>query len=174
MLLKNFIVEYNLYFFHSEEIFVGISNNNSINFKNEFTPIFFFTKTIWEGGVYPLTMQFTEEYPDKPPKCSFPKGICQFSFFFFLIISIFSNLSSKLGFFHPNIYPSGTVCLSLLNEEKDWKPSITLKQILIGIQELLSNPNPQDPAQEPAYNAFTYNKTEYTTTVKIQAQNYKN
>jgi ubiquitin-protein ligase len=39
--------------------------------------------------------------------------------------------------FHPNVYPSGTVCLSILNEEKDWKPSISVPQILLGIQELL-------------------------------------
>jgi hypothetical protein len=38
--------------------------------------------------------------------------------------------------FHPNIYPSGTVCLSLLDAEKDWRPAITLKQVrprLVGI-----------------------------------------
>jgi ubiquitin-conjugating enzyme E2 I len=37
-------------------------------------------------------------------------------------------------FFHPNIYPSGTVCLSILNEDEGWRPSITIKQILTGIQ----------------------------------------
>lgn len=31
--------------------------------------------------------------------------------------------------FHPNVYPSGTVCLSLLDEEKDWRPAITIKQV---------------------------------------------
>jgi ubiquitin-protein ligase len=30
--------------------------------------------------------------------------------------------------FHPNVYPSGTVCLSLLDEEKDWRPAVTIKQ----------------------------------------------
>jgi len=40
---------------------------------------------------------------------------------------------------HPNIYPSGTVCLSILNEEEDWKPNITVKQILLGIQKLLKD-----------------------------------
>ena len=47
-----------------------------------------------------------------------------------------SPLQCKLpaGFFHPNIYPSGTVCLSILNEDEGWRPSITVKQILLGIQ----------------------------------------
>ena len=49
---------------------------------------------------------------------------------------------------HPNIYPSGTVCLSILNEEEDWKSSISIKQILMGIQKLLKEePNIQSPAQ---------------------------
>jgi len=58
------------------------------------------------------------------------------------------------GFFHPNIYPSGTVCLSILNEDDDWKPGITIKQILLGIQTLLDNPNPLSPAQQEAYTLF--------------------
>jgi ubiquitin-conjugating enzyme E2 I len=35
-----------------------------------------------------------------------------------------------------------------------WKPSITVKQILTGIQELLDAPNPSDPAQTDAYQLF--------------------
>ncbi len=31
--------------------------------------------------------------------------------------------------FHPNVYPSGTVCLSILDVEKGWRPSITVKQV---------------------------------------------
>jgi ubiquitin-conjugating enzyme E2 I len=59
------------------------------------------------------------------------------------------------GFFHPNVYPSGTVCLSILNEEDAWKPGITIKQILLGVQDLLDSPNPLSPAQEDAYRIFT-------------------
>ena len=58
-----------------------------------------------------MTMEFTEDYPSKPPKCKFTPPL-----------------------FHPNIYPSGTVCLSILNEDEDWRPGITVKQMLIGIQ----------------------------------------
>ncbi|OAO94564.1 hypothetical protein AXX17_AT5G01370 [Arabidopsis thaliana] len=28
--------------------------------------------TDWEGGFFPLTMHFSEDYPSKPPKCKFP------------------------------------------------------------------------------------------------------
>ena len=74
--------------------------------------------TLWDLGFYPLSMEFSEDYPSKPPKCKFPEG-----------------------FFHPNIYPSGTVCLSILSEDDGWRPSITVKQLLLGIQDLLDSPN---------------------------------
>ena len=105
--------------------------------------------TIWEGGIYPLTMEFTDEYPTRPPKCRFPKG-----------------------FYHPNIYPSGTVCLSILNEEQHWRPAISVKQILLGIQELLDNPNTLSPAQPEAFKDITQDKPTYELKVKKQRIQY--
>ena len=64
------------------------------------------------------------------------------------------------------------MCLSILDEEKSWKPAITIKQvraifrvevrmsvyswwqILLGIQDLLDDPNVNDPAQSDAYTMF--------------------
>lgn len=107
------------------------------------------SSTDWEGGFFPLTMEFTEDYPTKPPKCKFPQG-----------------------FFHPNVYPSGTVCLSIINEDEGWRPSITIKQILLGIQELLDAPNPQSPAQSEAFLLYTNNRTKYNQCVRQQAAKY--
>ena len=56
--------------------------------------------------MYKLMMEFSEDYPNKPPKCKFAPVL-----------------------FHPNIYPSGTVCLSILNEDEDWRPSLTIPQV---------------------------------------------
>ena len=35
-----------------------------------------------------------------------------------------------------------------------WRPAITVKQILVGIQDLLDQPNPADPAQTDGYQIF--------------------
>lgn len=40
------------------------------------------------------------------------------------------------GFCHPNVFDNGQICLSLINDYGDWKPSVSLKQILQGIQEV--------------------------------------
>lgn len=122
--------------------------------------------TPWEGGLYNLRMIFKDDYPTSPPKCKFEPPL-----------------------FHPNVYPSGTVCLSLLDEEKDWRPAITIKQILLGIQDLLNEPNIKDPAQAEAYTIYWYvaiyfhldrfikislfcsqNRLEYEKRVRVQAR----
>ncbi|EFY99509.1 ubiquitin-conjugating enzyme E2-18 kDa [Metarhizium anisopliae] len=119
-------------------------------------------KTIWEGGLFKLTIAFPEEYPTKPPKCKMPKN---------LRIADMTNAQKQTGkfvppLFHPNVYPSGTVCLSILNEEEAWKPAITVKQILLGIQDLLNDPNPESPAQAEAYNLFKRDRVEYEKRVR--------
>mmetsp|Transcript_32504 Transcript_32504/g.61095 ORF Transcript_32504/g.61095 Transcript_32504/m.61095 type:complete len:154 (+) Transcript_32504:164-625(+) len=99
--------------------------------------------TTWDGAFLPLTLRFSEEYPEKPPTAHFPAG-----------------------FFHPNVYPSGKVCLSILNEEKGWRPSLSLKQILQGVQDLLDNPNNSDPAQEKAYHMLSNSRDAYNECAK--------
>ena len=100
----------------------------------------------WEGGLYKLRLEFSNEYPLVPPRCVFEKKL-----------------------FHPNIYPSGAVCLSIINEEEDWRAGLRVKDILLGIQELLANPNPNSPAQKDAYTVYVKNKKEYETRVRKQA-----
>ena len=48
--------------------------------------------------------------------------------------------------------------LSSLDEIKDWK-STSIKQLLVGIQDLLDSPNIEDPAQADAFHFFTQNKS---------------
>jgi len=106
-------------------------------------------QTPWEGGTYKLEMDFTEDYPAKPPKCKFNPPL-----------------------FHPNVYPSGTVCLSILDAEKDWVPTLTLKDVLRGIQDLLNSPNLCDPAQREAHQLCKNNRQKYDEKVKQLAKAY--
>ncbi|WFD06998.1 SUMO conjugating enzyme Hus5 [Malassezia vespertilionis] len=67
---------------------------------------------------------------------------------------------------YPSKPPKCTVCLSILDEEKSWKPAITIKQILLGIQDLLNDPNPGDPAQADAFHLFRQDKAAYERKVR--------
>ncbi|KAK9827528.1 hypothetical protein WJX74_008347 [Apatococcus lobatus] len=106
--------------------------------------------SIWEGGLYPLDLKFTENYPTMPPECYFPQH-----------------------FYHPNVYPAGKVCLSILDPSKAWKPGLSVKQVLMGVQELLKSPNHGDPAQQQAWEDFDLNPNEYDRKIKAQAQKYQ-
>ena len=74
--------------------------------------------------------------------------------------------------FHPNIYPSGTVCLSILDDDKGWRSGITVKELLLGIQDLLINPNERDPAQAEAYNIYVRSRDEYERRIREQTKRF--
>lgn len=92
--------------------------------------------TLYEGGLFNGTIIFTKEYPNKPPEV------------------IFNNI------IHPNIYPNGKVCISILHEgtdnfgyEKDierWLPTHGINTIMISIISMLSAPNFESPANVDA------------------------
>lgn len=104
----------------------------------------------WEGGNYKITLDFPPEYPVLPPRCVFEKKL-----------------------FHPNIYPSGAVCLSIINEDEDWRSALKVKDILLGIQKLLGAPNEKSPAQREAYECYVKDRQAYISKVKAQAAECK-
>lgn len=97
--------------------------------------------TPWEGGTFKLTLQFTEEYPNKPPTVKF--------------------LSTM---YHPNVYNDGSICLDILQNQ--WSPIYDISAILTSIQSLLTDPNPNSPANSEAARLFAENRREYNRKVK--------
>ncbi|KAL7543617.1 hypothetical protein ACHAXR_012923 [Thalassiosira sp. AJA248-18] len=103
--------------------------------------------TAWEGARIPMTLRY---WVRGPPKCQFPAG-----------------------FFHTNVYPSGTVCVSTINEEEGWTPETTLPEILFSVQQLLGHFNPSSPAQSIAYNVYAHEGLEqYQIRVKKEVEVY--
>ena len=97
--------------------------------------------TAWEGGTFKLLLEFTEEYPNKPPAVKFLSKI-----------------------FHPNVYGDGKICLDILQNQ--WSPIYDIAAILTSIQSLLSDPNPQSPANSEASTLFESDKREYHRRVR--------
>lgn len=104
--------------------------------------------TDWEGGVYSLRIDFSNSYPSHAPVVTFTPVI-----------------------FHPNVYSSGRVCLSILTDE--WRPAISVKQILMGVQDLLDTPNENSPANGQANKIYLRDKNEYKKKVKDEARKHK-
>jgi ubiquitin-conjugating enzyme E2 I len=99
--------------------------------------------TLWAGGHFPLYLEFPPTYPAQPPVARFRPPVP-----------------------HLNIFPSGTVCLSILDEGDGWRPSMDLRQILVGVQDLLANPNPDSPAHEGHFRNFVSDRKLYDETVR--------
>ena len=105
--------------------------------------------TPWEGGYFPLQLSYPNTYPEDPP------------------IAIF-----KPPLPHVNVFPSGRVCLSILDKE-NWKPSLNLRQVLLGIQNMLNDPNPKSPASEIPYTNYMCNRTLYEAIIREHVTRWK-
>merc|ERR1712130_681676 len=96
----------------------------------------------WEGGTFKLNLSFTEDYPNKAPKVKF---------------------ITKM--FHPNIYADGSICLDIL--QHNWSPIYDIAAILTSIQSLLTDPNPNSPANVEAAKLYQENRREYEKRVAM-------
>jgi len=92
--------------------------------------------TPFEDGTFKLKLEFTEEYPNKPPVVKF---------------------ISKM--FHPNIYNDGSICLDILQNR--WSPTYDVSAVLTSVQSLLDEPNPNSPANAVAADMYQANRREY-------------
>ncbi len=80
--------------------------------------------------------------------------------------------------FHPNIYPDGAVCISILhppgtdkfNEqekaEERWRPSLGAEEILLSVISMLNDPNCDSPANIDAAVLLRNNPKEYKSRVQ--------
>ena len=111
--------------------------------------------TIYEGGFFKAILTFPKDFPQNPPEMKFITEM-----------------------WHPNIYPDGKVCISILhppgvdqfNElekaEERWRPVLGVEQILISVISMLNEPNIESPANIDASVMFRDHREKYEQKVR--------
>ncbi|KAH7368752.1 ubiquitin-conjugating enzyme [Plectosphaerella cucumerina] len=110
--------------------------------------------TPFEGGVFPAELKFPKDYPLAPPTMKFLADV-----------------------WHPNVYPSGLVCISILHPPGDdpnhyehaserWSPIQSVEKILISVMSMLAEPNDESPANVEAAKMWRERRAEYEKKVR--------
>ena len=105
--------------------------------------------TFYEGGLFSAVMSFPADYPNSPPSVRFTSEM-----------------------WHPNVYPDGRVCISILHQPGDdpnsyelaterWLPLHTVQSILLSIISMLSSPNDESPANVDAAKQWRDQRDEF-------------
>lgn len=119
-------------------------------------------KTLYEGGYFKAKISFPQDYPYSPPTFRF---------------------LTKM--WHPNIYETGDVCISILHPPVDdpqsgelpqerWNPTQNVRTILLSVISMLNEPNTFSPANVDAsimfrkYQVSKGTEKEYETIISEQ------
>jgi len=94
--------------------------------------------TCYDGGIFQLSLTFPKDYPMSPPELKFISD-----------------------FWHPNVFTTGKVCMSILHPpgedamsgelpEERWLPTQSVTTIILSMLSLLNDPNCASPANVDA------------------------
>ncbi|RIB08305.1 ubiquitin-conjugating enzyme/RWD-like protein [Gigaspora rosea] len=102
----------------------------------------------YKGGIFKLKIEFSQDYPFKPPSVKFITRV-----------------------YHPNIDDDGSICVNLLKTDV-WKPATKISQVLKAIADLLENPNPDDALVASIAEVYNTNKAKFVKTAKDFVKKY--
>ena len=105
------------------------------------------TDSVYQGGIFYLTVRFPTDYPFKPPKVAFTTKI-----------------------YHPNINSNGSICLDLLGS--NWSPALTVSKLLLSICALLTSPNPDDPLVPDIARLYKTDRAKYNSKAQEWTRKY--
>lgn len=110
--------------------------------------------TPYEGGVFSALLSFPRDYPLSPPSMRFTTPV-----------------------FHPNVYPDGRVCISILHPPGDdphqyelsserWSPVQSVEKILMSVVSMLAEPNDESGANIDACKIWRQDREEFNRIVR--------
>lgn len=114
--------------------------------------------SIYEGGYFKARMKFPESYPMDPP-----------------------SMVMMQPMWHPNIFPDGRVCISILHPPGDdaqsgelaserWNPTQSVATVLLSVISMLTEPNISSPANVDASVMFRNNREDYDAKVRLEVE----
>eukprot|EP00826_Nyctotherus_ovalis_P004100 TRINITY_DN1084_c0_g2_i3.p1 TRINITY_DN1084_c0_g2~~TRINITY_DN1084_c0_g2_i3.p1 ORF type:complete len:169 (+),score=53.80 TRINITY_DN1084_c0_g2_i3:53-559(+) len=111
--------------------------------------------SLYQGGFYKAELVFPSTYPNEPPVMRFLTEM-----------------------WHPNIYPDGKVCISILHSpgtdplnpqelaEERWRPILGVEAITVSVISMLGDPNLSSPANVDAAKQYKEHYEDYKKKVK--------
>jgi ubiquitin-conjugating enzyme E2 R len=117
--------------------------------------------SLYHGGYFLATMKFPSNYPYSPPDFKFSNPL-----------------------FHPNVYPDGGLCISILHPPGDdemsgesasirWSPAQRAESVLISVLSLLDDANVDSPANVDASVMFRNDRKGYEKKVAADLERSK-
>jgi ubiquitin-conjugating enzyme E2 G2 len=112
------------------------------------------TDTPYDGGLFTAILTFPRDYPLNPPTMKF-----------------------TCDMFHPNVYPDGRVCISILHSPGDdpnmyetsaerWSPVQSVEKILLSVVSMLAEPNDESGANIDACKLWRSDREKFNFIVK--------
>lgn len=106
--------------------------------------------TVYEYGFFTARLTFPSDYPLSPPKMQFVSDM-----------------------FHPNVYPDGRVCISILHAPGEdplgyesiserWSPVQSIEKVLLSVVSMLAEPNDESGANVDAAKMWREDREQFT------------
>merc|ERR1712228_956519 len=96
----------------------------------------------YDDGLFRLRLIIPKRYPFEPPETKFLTRI-----------------------YHPNIDSAGRICLDM-HKKDHWKPSMNIRTLLLSIQSLLGDPNPDDPLEATIAKEYRTDRKKFLDTAR--------